>query len=304
MGALRRAIGSFLLSALFAIPAAPGNRSDEQPDFDALASHVAAAIRESTKAASQGAAVLVLDFQEKSGPASKLGHELAVKFDAALRMHSQGFVVLDTADLKEAIADHHLAETILSSTPAMTCYAPELGATLYITGRFEVSPAVVEVEVIARQISPRKPIFRDTATFPMNAPMKRLVDTPAPSPPPIFTKEEKVWINPDQFPPNTNAPSQRSKAGLPNSLPECEYCPQPTFSDDAVIAKFIGTATLRVQIRADGIPAKISTVQGLPCGLTDKVFEAVEHWRFKPATGPNGEPVAVEQTVEVTFRMY
>jgi len=66
----------------------------------------------------------------------------------------------------------------------------------------------------------------------------------------------------------------------------------------------LGTVTLHVQIRADGIPAKISTSQGLPCGLTDKAIESVEHWRFKPATGPNGEPVAVEQTVEVTFRLY
>ena len=133
--------------------------------------------------------------------------------------------------------------------------------------------------------------------------MTRLAGTPAPSTPPVFTDEKKVWINPEQAP-NITTPKQPRKAGSPNSLPECVYCPQPAFSDEAVIAKFMGTVTLEVQIRADGIPAKISTSQGLPCGLTDKAIESVEHWRFKPAIGPDGEPVAVEQTVEVTFRMY
>jgi TonB family protein len=304
MKATSRAVVSFLFLALLTLPAKPGTRADEQPDFDALASHVAAAIRDSTKGLSQGAAVLILNFEEERGRASELAPELASEFHAALREHSQGFVVLDAADLNGAISNHHLPETTLSSTPAMICYAPDLGATVYIEGRLERGPDEVQVEVTAIQVSPRKSIFGDKAKYQMTASMLRLAAKPAPPPPPIFTKEEKVWINPDQSLPNTKAPSQLTKAALPNSLPECEYCPQPLFSDAAIFAKFTGTVTLRVQIRVDGIPAKISIVEGLPCGLTDNAVAEVKHWRFKPATGPNGEPVAVEQTVEVTFQMY
>src|SRR5580704_13654105 len=263
---MRRAIGSMLVAALFALVMLPGIRADEKPDFDAFASRVAAAIRESTKGFPQGATVLILDFREKSTPPSELGRELAAEFDSALRKHSQGFVVLNAADLKEASTNHHLPENTLSS-PAIMCYAADLGATVTIEGRLEIGPTNVELEVLARQVNPRKLIFRDSVTLPMSASMIRLAGTPAPSTPPVFTDEIKVWINPEQSP-NITTPKQPPKAGSPNSLPECEFCPQPAFSDEAVIAKFMGTLTLQVQIRADGIPAKISTSQGLPCGLT------------------------------------
>jgi len=279
-------------------------RVDEQPDFDALASRAAAAIRDSTKGSSQGATVLLVDFRERSGPVSELGHQFYSVFDAALRKHSQGFIVLNSSDLEGAISSHHLPEAILSSAPAMVCYAPELGATVYIEGILEIGSDKVYLELIARQSSPRKAIFRENISFKITPSMRDAADRLAPAPPPIFTDEEKVWVNPDQLPATDGRASQPANRRLPNSLPECEYCPQPGFSDDAILAKFQGTVDLRVLIRADGIPAKISLVRGIPCGLTEKAIETVEHWRFKPATGPDGEPEAVEQTVEVTFRLY
>jgi TonB family protein len=38
-------------------------------------------------------------------------------------------------------------------------------------------------------------------------------------------------------------------------------------------------------------------------GLDEKAIEAVSTWRFQPATH-NGQPVAVEVNVEVSFRLY
>jgi hypothetical protein len=38
--------------------------------------------------------------------------------------------------------------------------------------------------------------------------------------------------------------------------------------------------------------------------LTPQAVDAVEKWRFKPATDADGKAVAVRQTVDVTFRMY
>jgi hypothetical protein len=97
---LRHAISSFLFFSPLVLPAASVTRVDEQPDFDALASRAAAAIRDSTKGSSQGATVLLVDFRERSGPVSELGHQFYSVFDAALRKHSQGFIVLNSSDLE------------------------------------------------------------------------------------------------------------------------------------------------------------------------------------------------------------
>src|SRR5580658_9884 len=160
-----------LLVVLFALTTFCGSQADEKPDFDVLASRAAAAIRESTKGSSQGAAVLVLGFEEELGRASELAPELTSQFDAALRKHSQGFVVLDAADLKKSIADQHLPEALLTSSPAMICYAPDLGATVYIEGKLERGPDEVQVEIIVKQVSSRKWIFGDSAKYRMTASM-------------------------------------------------------------------------------------------------------------------------------------
>jgi protein TonB len=44
-------------------------------------------------------------------------------------------------------------------------------------------------------------------------------------------------------------------------------------------------------------------VKGPGLGLEEKAVEAVKQWRFKPALGPSGKPVAVVVPIEVTFRL-
>lgn len=57
-------------------------------------------------------------------------------------------------------------------------------------------------------------------------------------------------------------------------------------------------------ISADGFPAKITVVQGLPCGLTQSAVESVKRWRFQPARDSDGKPVQVLEEIEVTFHLY
>jgi len=85
--------------------------------------------------------------------------------------------------------------------------------------------------------------------------------------------------------------------------PTCLYCPDPKFSEEARKAKHQGTVTLRLIVTAEGRAANISVVKGLGLGLDEKALEAVQIWQFKPALGPNGKPVPVWVTVEVTFRL-
>ena len=85
--------------------------------------------------------------------------------------------------------------------------------------------------------------------------------------------------------------------------PSCLYCPEPQYSEDARKAKWQGTVVLQVVINPDGHATNIQVVKGPGLGLEDKAIEAVKNWRFKPALGPNGKPVATLTPIEVTFRL-
>ena len=85
--------------------------------------------------------------------------------------------------------------------------------------------------------------------------------------------------------------------------PSCLYCPDPQYSDEAQKAKWQGTVVLQCIITADGRATNLSVVKSPGLGLDAKALEAVRNWRFRPAIGPNGKPVNVLQTIEVTFRL-
>jgi TonB family protein len=85
--------------------------------------------------------------------------------------------------------------------------------------------------------------------------------------------------------------------------PSCLYCSEPQYSEDARKAKWQGTVVLQVIITSDGRATNIQIVKGPGLGLEDKAIEAVRNWRFKPALGPDGKPVATLTPIEVTFRL-
>ena len=53
----------------------------------------------------------------------------------------------------------------------------------------------------------------------------------------------------------------------------------------------------------DGRPREIRISRSLGLGLDEKALEAVRTWRFDPAR-KDGQPVAVQINVEVSFRLY
>ena len=85
--------------------------------------------------------------------------------------------------------------------------------------------------------------------------------------------------------------------------PSCAYCPDPKYSEEARKAKYQGTVVLQAVITPDGRAIEIQVVKGPGLGLEEKAVEAVKQWRFKPAMGPSGKPVAVVVPIEVTFRL-
>ena len=85
--------------------------------------------------------------------------------------------------------------------------------------------------------------------------------------------------------------------------PVCVYCPDPKYSDEARRAKLEGSVVLRFVVKPDGSTTNVSVVKSLGMGLDEKAIEAVQTWRFKPAIGPDGTPVADFIGVSLNFHI-
>ena len=85
--------------------------------------------------------------------------------------------------------------------------------------------------------------------------------------------------------------------------PACIYCPDAQFSDEAVKEKHQGFVVVNALITADGRATDIKVIKSLGLGLDENAVAAVKSWRFKPALGPDGKPAAVEQTIQLEFRL-
>ena len=87
------------------------------------------------------------------------------------------------------------------------------------------------------------------------------------------------------------------------SAPKPLYTPDPEYSEEARKSKYQGVVVLWLVIGPDGRPHEIRVARPLGMGLDEKAMEAVRTWRFDPAR-KDGQPVAVQMNVEVSFRLY
>lgn len=87
------------------------------------------------------------------------------------------------------------------------------------------------------------------------------------------------------------------------SPPHAISSPDPEYSEEARKAKYQGTLVTWLVVDPSGTPRDIQIQRPLGLGLDEKAVEKINNWRFEPAT-KNGEPVAVEINVEVSFHLY
>jgi TonB family protein len=92
------------------------------------------------------------------------------------------------------------------------------------------------------------------------------------------------------------------KVGRGVSAPRAIFTPDPEYSGLARKAAYQGTCVLWLIVDAKGTPQNIKVQRSLGMGLDEKAIEAVRAWRFTPAM-KDGQPVAVQINVEVTFRL-
>ncbi len=77
---------------------------------------------------------------------------------------------------------------------------------------------------------------------------------------------------------------------------------QPKYTHDARKKRIAGTCTIQLTIDAKGVPQNLHVVHSLDPGLDNKAVEAVERWRYRPAT-KDGVPIPEESTVNVEFKL-
>lgn len=92
------------------------------------------------------------------------------------------------------------------------------------------------------------------------------------------------------------------RIGGPVSAPQCAFCPDPKYSEEARRARHQGTVLLRVIVDEQGRAQDIRIVKKLGLGLDEEAVRGVRKWRFKPAER-FGKPVAVYMNIEVNFRI-
>jgi bla regulator protein blaR1 len=81
------------------------------------------------------------------------------------------------------------------------------------------------------------------------------------------------------------------------------YEPQPPYTEEARRQHIEGTVTLTIVVGPDG-SVKDAQLKSKPlAGLEKNALEVVRTWRFRPAMR-DGKPVAVQVTVEVSFRLF
>jgi TonB family protein len=113
----------------------------------------------------------------------------------------------------------------------------------------------------------------------------RQLTTAAPSPPVRYSDRETVY----RVGGNVTAPRILRKV-------------DPEYTAEARDASIEGSVKLAIEIGRDGLVHNIRVIRGLAPGLDDKAIEALNQWRFEPAN-KDGQPVTIEATIEVNFRL-
>jgi len=77
---------------------------------------------------------------------------------------------------------------------------------------------------------------------------------------------------------------------------------EPAYSEEARLAKYQGTVVVAVDIGTDGLAQNMRMIRGLGLGLDEQALKAIAQWKFQPGA-KYGEPVPVQATIEVNFRL-
>jgi len=121
------------------------------------------------------------------------------------------------------------------------------------------------------------------------------------------TTETEAPEEPQQ-PPAAAPEMNADRTGVYTAVPPGGTQPQesdrviPQYPALARRANVAGAVVIRGIVRKDGTIDNVEIIKDLPYGLGDAARDAVERWKFRPATY-RGEPIDVYYTVTVNFKL-
>jgi TonB family protein len=277
---IRRVLASLVtvLVATAGLPMYVGAQNNG-PDLDAAVANVAFQIarpleKEKVKR------VIVAELLDADGKPHPVGRFLADKLSAAL---SKEYPALQTISFSHSqspirsVTQDDEAEALQETRR----WAKKLGAKVVITGSFGRVAQGIVVTLMAMKTGSDHMYAQTSGVVPIT--------------------DEIAAISTESIPAVKNRIAKAGVAGV--TVPTCVHCPVPSYSEEARAAKYQGTVVLKVVITTEGVATNIVVMKGPGNGLEQKAIEAVGSWRFRPAVGPNGHPVAVMVPIEVTFRL-
>ena len=170
----------------------------------------------------------------------------------------------------------------------------KIGAHLVVLGSLDIANEKIVLSVRVARTLDGKVMARGEAEIPLDSNLKDLLTKPPPLEARLLAglavSCDPAQVTGDKF----------AAAGV--SVPQCIYCPEPDYSEEARRRKLQDSVTMDVVVGTDRRPASIHVRKGAPCGLEEQAIEAVRTWYLRPAM-KDGKAVPVCMSVVVTFRI-
>src|ERR1700683_279165 len=244
------------------------------PDMQPLADQVAQAISRSRQAS-----VVVVYFFGPDENFTQPGKSLADQFNDDLKKSSAQFAIEERSQMRNWLEKRSLPSDSFRSVGLALWVAGQLKIKSAVTGNISVSGNQVVVEVSLFRVDTRQWIKSfETSTMSSDQAetlMKSLIE-----------------VTTSRFDPSIPIAGQNGY-----THPVCSRCPEIPYTKDALRYRVQGSVVLIAVIGADGSAQKLVVKKALPDGLTENAPETVRQWKFKPASGPEGKPATVQETI-------
>ena len=211
-----------------------------------------------------------------------LGQKLAGDFQLALAKLAHSFRVEDRSQLLEILGRTSALSASVDDAATASWFLRDSNVDTAILGTLSNQSGNLRVRVQAFRVTDARPISEFATMVPLADDLQQLVGRTA-------GREFANW-------------PRGGKNGY--TSPACISCPQPQYTGRPLGRVVAGTVVLEISVDENGRARHIRVQKAMLGGLTEMAIAAVQKWRFKPATGPDGKMAAVREMVTVSFHLY
>ncbi|HLW97392.1 MAG TPA: energy transducer TonB [Candidatus Acidoferrales bacterium] len=289
-------VASLLLGALILMPdpghARPANHGLQNPsrvappislaapDLDSLAKKMAEEIDKK-----KPDSVVVVGGGGPEAKVSDLGAKLRDAFNDSLVLQARRSRVLEGNVVREMLRQSRVSEGMLYSDEIGAWIADHARADAYVTFRVYALTGL-HASLVAEFFTRGKEGFQS-------------IHLEAGS---ITLTDQQSALADSDFQPESNFPGA-SPVAPGAGYPRCVVCPNPSYSEEARRLKISGIVLLLIVVRPDGLADDVMVAKPMGHGLDANAIDTVLDWKFQPAKDAQGNLVAVQVPVEVSFKL-